>query len=157
MPPGMSLKADLASSQEVVHPCSDTGVDAGVLAPADAQASADVWIVVDDGCPWARSDLRLPNGCSRLRSLWYQQAPGTTIEHSQALPHSWAGRYWDTSRMNDWLSQHDFGPMTFFGQDWGSLVGLAVATSHADDVRAFLSAQGLDVGKMTHAEQTDIA
>ena len=78
----------------------------------------DLWIVVDDGCPWARSDLRLPNGCSRLRSLWYQQAPGTPIEHAQALPHSWAGRYWDTARMNDWLSRAGDDPAAAYAQ-WG--------------------------------------
>ena len=136
MPPGMPLKADLASSQEVVHPRADTGVDAGVLAPTDAQASADVWIVVDDGCPWARSDLRLPNGCSRLLSLWYQQAPGTPIENSQALPHSWAGRYWDNARLNEWLMRTGHDPAAAYAA-WGD-EHLLHRTSHGAQVLGLL-------------------
>jgi hypothetical protein len=106
--------------------------------PAAAAPSAahDLWIVVDDGCPWARSDLRLPNGCSRLRSLWYQQAPGMPIEHSQALPHSWAGRYWDTARMNDWLARTGHDPAAAYAQ-WGDQ-HLLRRTSHGAHILGLL-------------------
>ena len=107
---------------------------------SDAEATAgvanDLWIVVDDGCPWARSDLRLPNGCSRLRSLWYQQAPGTPIELSQALPHSWAGRYWDTARMNEWLSRAGHDPSAAYAQ-WGD-EHLLRRTSHGAHILGLL-------------------
>ena len=106
--------------------------------PADAAtlAAKDLWIVVDDGCPWARSDLRLPNGCSRLLSLWYQQAPGTPIENSQALPHSWAGRYWDTARMNDWLARTGHDPAAAYAQ-WGD-EQLLRRTSHGAHILGLL-------------------
>jgi hypothetical protein len=103
----------------------------------------DLWIVVDDGCPWARSDLRLPNGCSRLRSLWYQQAPDTTIEHTQALPHSWAGRYWDTSRMNDWLSRAGHDPAAAYAE-WGD-GHLMRRTSHGAHILGLLLGRAGDM------------
>lgn len=107
-----------------------------VSADTGARSANDLWIVVDDGCPWARSDLRLPNGCSRLRSLWYQQAPGTPIEHSQALPHSWAGRYWDTARMNDWLARAGHDPAAAYAR-WGD-EQLLRRTSHGAHILGLL-------------------
>ena len=29
--------------------------------------------------------------------------------------------------MVDWLNANDFGDITFFGQDWGGLIGLGMA------------------------------
>ena len=105
-------------------------------AQATVAAGGELWIVVDDGCPWARSDLRLPNGCSRLLSLWYQQAPGTPIERSQALPHSWAGRYWDTARLNEWLSRTGHDPAAAYAQ-WGD-EQLLRRTSHGAQILSLL-------------------
>jgi len=50
--------------------------------------------------------------------------------------------------MNDWLSQHDFGPMTFFGQDWGGLVGLRMVTANPDRFsRIVVGNTGLPTGE----------
>jgi len=125
------------------HDTPDVRPDPAVMPPpvasADAGASAStpgLWIVVDDGCPWARSDLRLPNGRSRLLSLWYQQAPGTPIERSQGLPHSWAGRYWDTARLNEWLSRTGHDPSAAYAT-WGD-EHLLQRTSHGAQVLGLL-------------------
>jgi len=49
--------------------------------------------------------------------------------------------------MNDWLAQHDFGPMTFFGQDWGGLVGLRMVTANPDRFsRIVVANTGLPTG-----------
>ena len=47
------------------------------------------------------------------------------------------------SWMNAWWSAVAPKNAVFFGQDWGSLVGLAVATMHADDVRAIVIGNGI--------------
>ncbi len=65
----------------------------------------DVWIVMDDGCPFARSDLRLGNGETRLRSLWYQDE--VTLEQTKHLG-SWKtsqgyGRRWGHAELNTLL------------------------------------------------------
>ncbi len=120
------------TSSLVDHPRDLASTSAAAASPV----ANDLWIVVDDGCPWARSDLRLPNGCSRLRSLWYQQAPGTPIEHSQALPHSWAGRYWDTARMNDWLARAGHDPAAAYAH-WGD-EHLLRRTSHGAHILGLL-------------------
>jgi hypothetical protein len=99
-------------------------------------AGGDLWIVVDDGCPWARSDLRLPNGRSRLRSLWYQQAPGTIIERAQALPHPWSGGHWDTARLDEWLTRAGHDPAAAYAQ-WGD-DHLLQRTSHGAQVLGLL-------------------
>ncbi len=136
-------RADPSDATSVVNPPGQThspddppSPSSPWVADAASRTANDLWIVVDDGCPWARSDLRLPNGCSRLRSLWYQQAPGTPIEDSQALPHSWAGRYWDTTRMNDWLSRTGHDPAAAYAQ-WGD-AQLLRRTSHGAHILGLL-------------------
>ncbi|MEI8336802.1 MAG: haloalkane dehalogenase [Actinomycetes bacterium] len=47
------------------------------------------------------------------------------------------------SWMNAWWSAVAPKNAVFFGQDWGSLVGLAVASMHADDVRAIVIGNGI--------------
>lgn len=47
---------------------------------------------------------------------------------------AWMGAWWDAVAPKG---------AVFFGQDWGSLVGLAVATQHADDVRAIVIGNGI--------------
>jgi len=122
------------------RPGSSDAVMGSMTSPGSAgdvpPATNDLWIVVDDGCPWARSDLRLPNGRSRLLSLWYQQAPGTPIERSQGLPHSWAGRYWDTARLNEWLSRTGHDPSAAYAT-WGD-EHLLQRTSHGAQVLGLL-------------------
>jgi hypothetical protein len=128
---------------------SENSVEAGAVANQQSQpvstlaASSDVWIVVDDGCPWARSDLRLPNGCSRLLSLWYQQAPGTPIDNSQALPHSWAGRYWDNARLNEWLMRTGHDPAAAYAA-WGD-EQLLHRTSHGAQILGLLLGRAGDM------------
>ena len=139
---GDAWRAHQACAPEAGDSLEPVARDGQVVTPAQAvvdprpSATTDVWIVVDDGCPWARSDLRLPNGCSRLLSLWYQQAPGTPIERSQALPHSWAGRYWDTDRMNEWLARTGHDPAAAYAA-WGD-EQLLHRTSHGAQVLGLL-------------------
>jgi hypothetical protein len=95
-------------------------------------AGDDLWIVVDDGCPWARSDLRLPSGGSRLRSLWYQRAAGSRIPDDEALPHPWGGLQWDTHGVNTWLRRVGADPVVAYAQ-WGD-AHLQRRTSHGAQV-----------------------
>ena len=99
-------------------------------------ATNDLWIVVDDGCPWARSDLRLPSGGSRLRSLWYQRAHGARIADDEALPHPWGGLQWSTHGLDAWLRRVGGDPTTAYAQ-WGD-PHLQRRTSHGAHVLGLL-------------------
>lgn len=96
----------------------------------------DLWIVVDDGCPWARSDLRVPRGGSRLRSLWYQRVPGSRIADDEALPHPWGGLQWDTQGVNAWLRRVGAEPVVAYAH-WGD-AHLRRRTSHGAHVLGLL-------------------
>lgn len=136
---GRASSLDAPEVVDVIGPPTEAVISRTAIEPGRVDtppSGGDLWIVVDDGCPWARSDLRLPDGRSRLLSLWYQQAPGTPIERSQALPHSWAGQSWDTSRLNEWLSRAGHDPAAAYGE-WGD-EQLLRRTSHGAQVLGLL-------------------
>ena len=60
--------------------------------------------------------------------------PTARTAYSYAAHVGWMSAWWETVAPRG---------AVFFGQDWGSLVGLAVATSHADDVRAIVIGNGI--------------
>jgi hypothetical protein len=127
--------------QRVVAPVATPAEGPGLLPMAGSAQDVpagddDLWIVVDDGCPWARSDLRVPRGGSRLRSLWYQRAPGSRIPDDEALPHPWGGLQWDTQGVNAWLRRVGGEPVVAYAQ-WGD-THLQRRTSHGAQVLGLL-------------------
>ena len=60
--------------------------------------------------------------------------PTERAAYTYAAHVAWIGAWWDAVAPKG---------AVFFGQDWGSLVGLAVATQHADDVRAIVIGNGI--------------
>ena len=55
--------------------------------------------------------------------------------------------------MGDWLAANDFSGITFFGQDWGGLVGLRLVVDHADRfARVVISNTGLPYNPDVPAE-----
>jgi hypothetical protein len=71
----------------------------------------DLWIVVDDGCPFARSDLRRRDGGTRLRSLWYQdEITGVSdLNLRSSVPLEGYGRRWGRQTLDALLKRwgHD--------------------------------------------------
>jgi haloalkane dehalogenase len=49
--------------------------------------------------------------------------PATREDYSYQRQVDWMGR---------WLEANDFGGITFFGQDWGGLIGLRMVADHPD-------------------------
>ena len=55
--------------------------------------------------------------------------------------------------MGDWLEANDFSDITFFGQDWGGLVGLRLVVNHAERFsRVVISNTGLPYNPDVPAE-----
>ena len=58
--------------------------------------------------------------------------------------------------MGQWLEQNDFKGLTFFGQDWGGLIGLRMVAAHSDHFdRVVVSNTGLPYNPDAPQEQID--
>ena len=60
--------------------------------------------------------------------------------------------------MGDWLEANDFSDITFFGQDWGGLVGLRLVVNHPDRfARVVISNTGLPYNPDVPAEVVQLS
>lgn len=106
----------------------------------------DLWIVVDDGCPFARSDLRRSDGGTRLRSLWYQdEVTGVNdLNLRSSVPLEGYGRRWGRQTL-DALLKH-----------WGH--DAAACYAHFGDPRlARRSSHGAHVLSLLHPSSSSQA